>query len=154
MSSHCSLATRFTVFGGLLLSISLCAGCGNGTAAAPSEDAARAALDAALTAWSRGAKPGELSGTEPPVLVHDTPWGQGQQLASFEILKEDPGAAVEKQFTVRLSLAKPDRTEEVQYHVLGGNPLMVFRDEDYERNINMENGPSLIKTGGRRRRPR
>lgn len=154
MYSHCNAARRLIVLGVLLLSISVCAGCGNGSAAVPSEDAARAALDAALTSWSQGAKPGELAGVEPRVTVHDTPWGQGQQLSSFEILKEDQGAAVEKQFLVRLSLSKPERTEEVRYHVLGVEPLMVFRDEDYQRNINMENGPKVIKAGDRRRKPR
>ncbi len=143
-------AWRLILGAGLLLPLG--AGCGGDSAAAPTGDAARAALDAALTAWSKGAKPGEVPGTEPKVMVHDTPWSQGQQLASFEILKEDEGAAAEKQFTVRLTLSKPERTEETRYHVLGVNPLMVFRDEDYQRNINMENGPSLHKSGRRGRR--
>ncbi|HEU5118936.1 MAG TPA: hypothetical protein VFT74_20260 [Isosphaeraceae bacterium] len=125
------------------LLFSLHAGCGNVSVEAPSTKTARQALDEALTAWRRGEKPGELSGTEPPVVVRDTPWGQGQRLASYEILEEDEGAVAEKQFTVRLSLAEPERTEEVRYHVLGTDPLMIFRDEDYYRNINMENGPRL-----------
>ena len=75
------------------------------------------------------------------------------RLASYEILGEAKGAAAaEKQFTVRLVLAKPDRTEEVTYHVLGQGPVMVFRDEDYRRNINMEDGPKLDKPAGRGRR--
>ena len=129
-------------------------GCGQGSAAAPSAEAARAALDGALKAWRDGGKPGELPGTEPPVVVHDTPWSQGAGLASYEILREEAGAGVEKLFTVRLSLKKPERTEEVQYHVLGNGPLMVFRDQDYQRNINMEDGPKLVKPGRRVRRPR
>ncbi len=48
-------------------------------------------------------------------------------------------------FSVRLSFAKPERVEEVQYYVLGRDPVMVFRDEDYMRNINMVNGPPLTK---------
>jgi hypothetical protein len=104
---------------------------------------------------SNGAgKPGTLPGTEPPVVVLDTPWSQGASLASYEILGEEAGAGVEKLFTVRLSLKKPERTEEVQYHVLGVGPVMVFRDQDYLRNINMENGPRLIKPGRQPRRPR
>ncbi len=47
---------------------------------------------------------------------------------------------------MRLSLTKPDRVEEVQYYVLGQGPVMVFRDQDYQRNINMEDGPKLQKT--------
>ncbi len=48
---------------------------------------------------------------------------------------------LDKKFTVRLVLAKPDRVQEVKYYVLGQGPVMVFRDEDYQRNINMEDGP-------------
>ena len=51
--------------------------------------------------------------------------------------------AAERRFSVRLSLAKPERVQEVQYYVLGRDPVMVFRDEDYIRNINMDNGPKL-----------
>ena len=122
----------------------------------PSEQVARTALEAALTTWRDGGKPGVLPGTEPPVEVHDTPWASGENLASFEILREEPGT-VDKRFAVRLSLAKPDRVLEVQYHVLGVGPVMVFRDEDYERNINMIDGPSITqpksktKTATRRR---
>ena len=114
---------------------------------------ARTALDAALKAWRDGGKPGTVAGTDPPVQVLDTPWAQGDRLASYEILGEEAGgAAVEKQFTVRLVLAKPERTEEVTYHVIGQGPVMVFRDEDYRRNINMEDGPKLEKPGSRSRR--
>ena len=88
---------------------------------------------------------------EPPVQVHDTPWSLGDRLASYEILGEETSAA-EKQFTVRLSLAKPERVQEVQYYVIGRGPVMVFRDEDYLRNINMEDGPKLNGAGKRPRR--
>ncbi|QDV36220.1 hypothetical protein [Tautonia plasticadhaerens] len=147
-------ARRAFVSAALLLALG--AGCGSGSAAVPSTDTARDALDAALTAWTRGETPGELAGTETSVFVHDTPWSQGQRLASFEIIEESEaeGAVAEKRFTVRLSLAQPDRAEEVQYHVLGTDPLMVFRDEDYQRNINMVNGPSTTAPPSRGQRPR
>jgi hypothetical protein len=128
-------------------------GCSNGKASAPPGDVARAALDAALKSWRDGGKPGAIAGVDPPVQVLDTPWARGDRLASYEILGEEAGAAAaEKQFNVRLVLAKPDRTEEVTYHVLGSGPVMVFRDEDYRRNINMEDGPKLEKARGRGRR--
>jgi len=144
-------ALRAIVLGSLFLASVI--GCGDGSSKFLDDQAARTALDTALTAWSRGSKPGVLPGSEPPVVVHDTPWSQGQHLASYEILGEE-SAAAEKRFTVRLSLSKPERTEDVQYHVLGVSPLMVFRDQDYLRNINMENGPKLLRTGGRVRRTR
>ena len=52
MYSPCNTARR------LVVAVRPCSrlhstGCGNGSAAVPSEEAARAALDAALTAWSQ-----------------------------------------------------------------------------------------------------
>lgn len=145
-------SARISMLCGSVLLLFAVSGCGNGTAATASEEAARAALEGALKVWRDGGKPGELPGTKPQVLVHDTPWSQGERLKSFEILREEAGTASEKRFAVRLTLAKPERTEEVQYHVLGVDPLMVFRDQDYLRNINMEDGPKLIKPGRQGRR--
>ncbi len=132
-----------------VLSCSIClllsgGGCSNGSATAPTDDVARTALEGALNSWKEGGKPGEIAGMQPAVQVNDTPWSKGDQLGSYEILKEESSGA-EKRFTVRLSLTKPDRVEEVQYHVLGQGPVMVFRDQDYQRNINMEDGPKLEK---------
>jgi hypothetical protein len=129
-------------------------GCGSGAVAAPSGEAARTALELALKTWRDGGKPGELSGSKPAVVVHDTPWSQGGRLKSFEILREEEGSEVEKRFTVRLSLSKPEVDQEVGYHVLGVGPLMVFRDQDYQRNINMEDGPKLNRPGRQTRRSR
>jgi hypothetical protein len=131
-------------------------GCGNGNAtseALPTDDVARQALEASLTVWREGGKPGPLAGTQPPVQVLDTPWSLGDRLSSYEILAEDK-KPTEMRFSVRLSLAKPERVQEVQYYVLGRDPVMVFRDEDYIRNINMDNGPSLIKPENAARRRR
>ncbi len=120
-------------------------GCGNGSSAVPSSPVARTALEAALKTWCDGGKPGVLPGIEPVVQVHDTPWASGKSLSSFEILREEEAVGVEKRFAVRLSLSKPDRVEEVEYHVIGAGPVMVFRDEDYMRNINMIDGPPTGK---------
>jgi hypothetical protein len=128
----------------LLLFLLAAGGCSNGSAELPTNDVARTALEGALDTWRDGGKPGALAGMEPAVQVNDTPWSQGDHLGSYEILKEDTNGA-EKKFTVRLSLTKPDRVEEVQYYVMGKGPVMVFRDQDYLRNINMEDGPQLSK---------
>jgi len=147
------IATRGAHVSIALLLSPLCAGCGPGAAAGPSAETARVALDAALAAWTRGEKPGQLPGTNPLVFVHDTPWSQGLRLTAYEILgeEEDEDAVAEKRFTVRLAFSQPDRSEEVRYHVLGADPVMVFRDEDYQRNINMENGPGIAKPSSRGR---
>ncbi len=145
--------TRFAVLSCSALFLLCTGGCGSGggSAVLTSDEVARTALESALKAWQGGGKPGALAGTEPPVEVHDTPWAQGAKLESFEITQaESIGAA--KQFTVRLALTKPAGVQEVQYYVLGGGPVMVFRDEDYMRNTNMEDGPKLSKPGSQPRR--
>jgi hypothetical protein len=122
-------------------------GCGrSGRPALPSDDAARAALEASLKAWREGGKPGTIAGIDPPVQVLDTPWSQGERLGAYEILGSETNGA-EKRFNVRLSLTKPEKVEEVKYYVVGQGPVMVFRDQDYLRNINMEDGPKLNKSG-------
>jgi hypothetical protein len=150
--AHFAYPTRLLLLCSPLILLCCAGGCSNGASAVPSEQVARTALEAALNSWCDGGKPGVLPGTEPRVEVHDTPWASGQSLTSFEILREEPGT-VDKRFAVRLSLAKPDRVLEVEYHVLGVAPVMVFRDEDYERNINMVDGPSITQPKTNTRTP-
>ena len=148
---HPKNPTRLALVGCSSLLLLAAGGCGHGVASSPTEEVARASLEAALKVWRDGGKPGTLAGTDPPVQVLDTPWAQGDRLASYEIIGEEAVAA-EKQFTVRLTLAKPERVQEVKYHVIGQGPVMVFRDEDYRRNINMEDGPKLDRPANRARR--
>ena len=145
-------AVRLAFVSGSALLLLAGGGCGNGgDGSRPSDLVARAALEASLKVWRDGGKPGTVAGTDPPVQVLDTPWAQGDRLASYEILGEETGTA-EKRFAVRLTLAKPERVQDVQYYVIGHGPVMVFREEDYLRNINMEDGPKLAKPGNRTRR--
>ena len=144
---------RAILTGSSLLLLLVAGGCWNGSDGLPADDVARRSLEAALASWRDGGKPGHVPGVEPPTEVHDTPWSLGDRLSSYEIVGEHKSAA-EMKFSVRLSLAKPDRVQEVEYYVLGRDPVMVFRDEDYTRNINMDNGPKLTKPSvpaGRRR---
>ncbi len=147
-------SARSAILTGSALLLLAVGGCGNDHIdALPSDEMARGALEAALKSWIDGGKPGTVAGMKPPVQVLDTPWGLGERLASYEILQEDKSAA-EMRFSVRLSLAKPERVQEVQYYVLGRDPVMIFRDEDYMRNINMVNGPPLNKPENSARRRR
>jgi hypothetical protein len=120
--------------------------CSNGGAVPPPSDLARSSLEAALKSWRDGGKPGTIAGMEPAVQVTDTPWSQGDRLSAFEILDENTSGG-QKTFSVRLTLTKPARVDEVQYYVMGQGPVLVFRDQDYERNINMVDGPQTTKTG-------
>jgi hypothetical protein len=127
-----------------------CAGCGGangGYDVNPPADVARAALEQSLNAWRGGGKPGTIEGASPPVQVVDSAWQGGQQLAGYEIVGEEAGE-MDKRFTVRLSLKKAAKPKEVRYIVLGRGPVWVYRDEDYQRMLNMDNNPSTPKRRG------
>lgn len=110
----------------------------------PEPQKARSALEAALEAWRAGKKPGDLAQADPPIQVADNEWTNGRKLASFEILREEPSES-DKRFTAKLSYAGPAASDEVLYIVLGSHPIAVFREEDYERTLNMDNNPTAKK---------
>jgi hypothetical protein len=110
----------------------------------PPADRARAALEASLTAWRDGKKPGNIAGTDPPVQAVDNDWTNGRKLADFEVLGEQPSGS-DKRFTVRLTYRAPAAKAEAVYVVLGVSPIAVFREEDYERTLNMDNNPTPRK---------
>jgi hypothetical protein len=126
-------------------------GCGSGAGAAkPSDQLARSSLEAALNSWRQGEKPGTVAGIEPAVQVVDTPWLRGQRLTAYEIVREEP-SEMDKRFTVRLTLDGASGSQDVQYIVVGKGPVWVYRDEDYTRNMNMDNNPDESKTKSRKR---
>jgi hypothetical protein len=111
------------------------AGCGNGGQGsfAPSEDAARKALDASLAAWQGGMpKPGPIDGATPPVQAVDSRWAKGELLQSYEILQEEPQTGVPRVFSVKLTMKAPAASKTVKYFVVGKEPLWVYREDDYQ----------------------
>jgi hypothetical protein len=131
---------------GLLLIVLIASGCGTGGgAAAPSADLARQALEKSLTAWKEGKQPGMIEGTNPSVQAVDSKWLNGQKLSSFEIVKEEP-AETERRFAVKLTHGAAGAPEEVNYMVVGNGPIWVYRDEDYQRMLNMDNSPTSRPT--------
>ncbi|HEV3259119.1 MAG TPA: hypothetical protein VG013_19760 [Gemmataceae bacterium] len=99
----------------------------------PSEDAARRALEATLTAWQHGRQSDKVEAGSQTIQVLDSKWKSGQQLDGYEILSAEPGDGP-TWFSVRLKLKRPSRTQEVRYVVVGKQPaLMVFREEDYKQ---------------------
>jgi hypothetical protein len=132
-----------------------CTGCGfaqGGAGPTPSSLTARGALESSLTAWKDGKKPGAIEGATPPIQVVDSTWQAGAKLASFEILREEPGEP-EKRFTVRLVSGTPPVALETRYMVVGTDPIGVYREDDYKRMLNMENNPAPAHSG-RATRPR
>ena len=117
----------------LLTSILGAAGCGGGASEQsfkPQEDAARAALEKALSTWKSGrAQPGEID-QKPKLQVADTDWASGKKLQAFEIGgMEDLGTS--RKFQVKLTLEGAGAPIEATYIIVGKDPLWVFRDKDY-----------------------
>lgn len=99
----------------------------------PQEGSARKALEAALTHWVGGGQPGAIPNTKPVVEVTDTKWKTGQKIQSFEILGDEPPAgAGPRFFKVRLTPEKGTPVE-TRYAVLGIDPLLIYRDDDYQK---------------------
>lgn len=99
----------------------------------PKEANARKALEAALAHWVGGGQPGAIPNTTPVVEVTDTKWKSGQKIQAYEIVGDEPPAgAGPRFFKVRLT---PDKGSpvETRYAVLGIEPLLIYRDEDYQK---------------------
>lgn len=120
------------VAGGLMLAT----GCTKGGKVedfTPAADNARKSLDTALKHLQDGGAPGTIPGTSPAIELTDTKWKAGQKLASYEILDEEPSTGTSARiFKVRLTppTGKPIETK---YAVLGIDPLLIYRDEDFKK---------------------
>lgn len=138
---------RVVGFWAAALALIAVAGCGASHARyIPSEGEARTALETALRAWTEGRPAGPIAAT-PPVRVVDSTWQAGQRLASFRVLDETAGDDGTRRFTVVLNLKPPTPQggpqRQVAYVVHGRDPVWVFRGEDYERVIRMDNNPPV-----------
>jgi hypothetical protein len=120
----------------LILGLSLVAGsgCSRGYQRyIPSEDKAKQALEAALSAWQEGKKPGVIDGAPMALEAVDSQWQRGQQLRSYEILNEEPNENGPRVFAVKLVMARPANKEvTVRYFIVGKEPLWVYREDDYK----------------------
>jgi hypothetical protein len=117
-------------------------GCGTATHEkyVPKSTQAEIALDTALMAWKDNEPAKDMKiDDEVSVELHDARWQKGAKLKSFEILEELPDTQ-QPTFKVRIRLADKKADEETNYVVIGMNPLLVFRAEDYERTSGVSAG--------------
>ncbi len=123
---------RISCLGVLLLTVSL-SGCGgDGTEAyVQTSESARAALEASLTAWKNGEPHGTIKSGDTEIDVFDARWRDGEKIDSFSIGEELPGDP-HKEFRVTLRLTGALEDEECTYKVMGIDPILVFRSEDYD----------------------
>jgi hypothetical protein len=102
----------------------------------PEADIARGALEAALTAWKNGEPLRTVTSFETQIDVFDERWRNGQELQSFEIVEDLP-ADPHRTFRVRMRFAGNAQDEDNTYLVMGVDPILVFRSEDYKRATGM-----------------
>jgi hypothetical protein len=128
-SSHIVDALLLVLF---CMAAALLPGCSGPSAEdyVPEADAARKGLEAALTSWKNGEPLKTLTSLDTPVNVVDSRWRAGKKLQNYEIVSEVPGDP-HPTFTVKMRLAGQDQDEETKYIVTGLDPILVFREEDY-----------------------
>ena len=91
----------------------------------------RQAIEAVMSTWKAGHPTGILESTSPRVQVIDTHRKPGQTLVSFEVLSDSADSRV-RTFSVRLELSDSEDRPVVRYLVVGIDPVLVFRQEDYD----------------------
>ena len=97
----------------------------------PDSARGRQAIEALMATWQEGHPSGILEPTSPRVQVVDTHRKPGQKPVGFEILSESADARV-RTFGVRVALIGPEERPVVRFLVVGIDPILVFRQEDYE----------------------
>jgi hypothetical protein len=123
----------------LLCAAGCLTGCGNGGATqryVPETATARGAVEAALTAWKNGEPHQTIKTFETPIDVFDARWRGGKKLESFEIVGEGP-ADPHPTYRVKLRFTGTGKDEEDTFLVVGIDPILVFRSEDYHRDAGM-----------------
>lgn len=115
-----------------LLWLVVVAGCGSGESRyLPPEEAARVALDAALSSWKGGAKLATITTGPVPVDTFDARWRDGRVLESYEILGYE---LVEDRPTFRVRVGvRGEAVVEDTFVIVGNNPLLVFRKQDFDK---------------------
>ncbi len=130
-----SICLRRLQAGLLMLSVAccLCYGCSPRQKTALSSAEAQKALETGLTAWQNGQTTGKIETSTPPIEVVDADWLNGKKLESYEILGEQENTGDRRRFSVRLHFRSPQESKEVNYVVVGGAPVRVSQEQDYDR---------------------
>lgn len=116
----------------------LFAGCGGGGHERynPSADNARAAVEAALSAWKAGEPHMTVTANDVSVDLYDARRKAGEKLEEYKIIEEVKGGE-HPTYRATLRFKGDPREGETTYFVVGIDPLNVFRAEDYKRATGM-----------------
>src|SRR3954447_16569838 len=113
------------------------AGCWGGSAPLASADAARRALQESLDAWKAGRPASSLLAEKPSIEAVDFEWKAGRVLTDYTLGDEAPGQGT-RTFSATLTLKGGPAPKAVRYMVLGLDPVRIYRDEDFNRAMNMD----------------
>jgi hypothetical protein len=93
---------------------------------------ARQALRIALDTWKKGAGPGSLKVSEPPIQVVDHQWRSGYQLVGYQVKGDCPlGANLRCQVQLALKNTKGKPLHKRAVYSIGTSPVLtVIREED------------------------
>jgi hypothetical protein len=113
------------------------AGCGGGGSIdryIPESEKARHSLEAALNSWKGGAPLKTIESGGHKIDVFDARWRGGAKLENFEIVSEQPGDP-HPTFLVKTRIKGTD--EESSYRVMGIDPILIFREQEYQKATGM-----------------
>ena len=133
---------------GMLSAALTVSGCGKKTPDyTPSVKSAEDAVRRSLDAWHAGHAAAEVPGTNPAICITDVGRKSGQMLESYRILGETYGSTG-RTIAVTLHLANPTEEVKARYIVVGIDPLLVFRQEDYDLLMHWDHRMPEISTAG------
>lgn len=95
----------------------------------PSQQLASRALESALTNWQKQQPIAPLASGERVILI-DARHGNGDRLTEFSVVGTQPWERG-RRFVVELSVGD-DATQRERFVVVGIDPLLVFRQEDFD----------------------
>lgn len=97
----------------------------------PSLELGRQAIVATMESWAKGRPTGGVESTSPRIQVMDTTRRPGQVATKYELVGETTGERA-LAYVVKVELANPAATETIRFLVLGIDPVLVWRQEDYD----------------------
>jgi hypothetical protein len=99
----------------------------------PPESRSRDALQLVLTAWKDGKTAKQIGETKPVISAFDARWRAGDKLEDFQIESVQAEAGKPVWFNVSLKMKAPSKLVKAKYVVIGIDPIMVYREEDYNK---------------------
>ncbi len=103
----------------------------------PDSTTAQWAVERALEFWKEGRPTGAVEPTEPRIQVVDSNREAEQRLVEYQILAQTSSSR-NRTLSVRVRLENPAEESIVRFLVMGADPILVFRQEDYDLMMHWE----------------